>query len=177
MDIDPLSVAYAEIAANTESTTVDGVRGDLLNPGTFWGTEQTQSLLDAGTPTCLIMTGVLDTIADTPALVDALTRYTERLVPGSLIIVSHASIDGLNPDDPAQATLASHMRAVCEFYRHTHTPARVLRTTAQLTQILDRLTLLEPGIVPTRAWNNPDTRADLTAATSLCLAAVAEVPV
>ncbi|HEY3690499.1 MAG TPA: SAM-dependent methyltransferase [Pseudonocardiaceae bacterium] len=153
---------------------VGSVHGDLLVPGTILFAEQTQQILDFEEPICLVLTGILDSIEDDATLSEALRCYTDRMAPGSLLIASHASIDGLD-SDAAHRDLARQMVQVCESYWDTHVPARVLRGDRDLRRLLGDLVLLDPGIVSTRAWRNPAGPSGEAPTPSLCLAAVAEV--
>lgn len=155
------------------------VQGDFLEPGTILFAEAVRALLRDGSPVCLVLTGVLETIADTGDAAAALQCYTERLPPGSLVIATHATVDGLDTGDAADAAdaaLAEQRRLLCCTYGRTaHRPPRHLRTTGQLRDLLAGLKLVQPGITYTSAWHNPHPAREVRPVESLCLAAVAGV--
>ncbi|MEV7043955.1 SAM-dependent methyltransferase [Amycolatopsis sp. NPDC051061] len=155
---------------------IDAVQGDFLEPGTILFAGAVRALLRTGSPIGLVLTGVLETIADTRDATAALKCFTERLPPGSLVIATHATVDGLDTGDAADTTLAERRRLLCHTYGSTaHRPPCHLRTTGQLRDILAGLRLVQPGITHTSAWHNPHLARGVRPVESLCLAAVAGV--
>ena len=174
-DEDRYVLAYLDLLAS-EDDQIDYVRGDFHVPGTILFTDVIERWLADRTPICLVLNGVLDATSDTEALAATLGCYTERLPAGSLVIATHATVDGLDTDDPTDLALAAQMRQVCKLFRTPHWPQRHLRTTEELGQLLRGLDLLDPGITFTANWANPPRAGDRRPAESLCLAAVAAVP-
>lgn len=155
---------------------IAAVQGDFLEPGTVLFDDSVRALLRPGAPIGVVLTGVLETIADTRDATTALRCFTERLPPGSLVIASHASVDGLDTGDAADAALAERRRRLCRTYGRTaHRPPCHLRTAGQLRDILARLRLVQPGITHTAAWHDSRPARGVRPAESLCLAAVAGV--
>ncbi len=179
------AVVYAEpdeyVAAHLnlltpEQPRIAAVQGDFAEPGTILFDDAVRALLASGNPVCLVLTGVLETIADTDDATAALQCYTERFPLGSLVIATHATVDGLDAADAADADLAERRRQLCHTYGQTaHRPPRHLRTAAELRDILAGLRLVQPGITYTSDWHNPRLAGRLRPAESLCLAAVAAV--
>ncbi|MEU0529162.1 SAM-dependent methyltransferase [Amycolatopsis tolypomycina] len=179
-------VVYAEpeeyVAAHLDLFAADlpqvsAVRGDFLEPGTILFSAGVRALLRDDDPVCVVLTGVLETIADTDDATVALRCYTERLPAGSLVIATHATVDGLDTGDAADSALAERRRLLCRTYGRTaYRPPRYLRTAGQLRDILAGLKLVQPGITHTSDWRNPQPAGGARPAESLCLAAVATVP-
>jgi hypothetical protein len=155
---------------------IAAVQGDFLEPGTILFNKAVHTLLRNDNPVCLVLTGVLETIADTGEATAALQCYTERLPPASLVIATHATVDGLDTGDAADAALAERRRQLCQAYGTTaHRPPRHLRTAEELRGVLSGLRLVPPGITYTSAWHNARRARGIRPVESLCLAAVAEV--
>jgi hypothetical protein len=155
---------------------IAAVQGDFLEPGTVIFDESVRALLRTGAPVGLVLTGVLETVADTRDAIAVLKCYTERLPPRSLVIATHATVEGLDTGDTSDATLAERRRLLCRTYGRTaHRPPRHLRTTGQLRDILSGLKLVQPGITYTSAWHNPRPARGVRPVESMCLAAVASV--
>ncbi|WP_372672701.1 SAM-dependent methyltransferase [Amycolatopsis kentuckyensis] len=155
---------------------IAAVQGDFLEPGTVLFHDSVHALLRTGTPIGLVLTGVLETIADTRDAIAALKCFTERLPPGSVVVVTHATVDGLDTGEAADAALAERRRLLCRTYGRTaHRPPCHLRTAEQLREILAGLRLVQPGITHTSAWHSPRPARGFRPAESLCLAAVAGV--
>lgn len=174
-DKDRYVLAYLDLLAS-EHDQINCLPGDFHVPGTILFTDVVEELLADGSPICLILNGVLDTTGDTEALAATLGCYTERLPAGSLVIATHATVDGLDTDNAADLALIGQMRQVCKLLGTPHWPQRHLRTAEELGHILRGLDLLEPGITFTANWPDPPRAADRRPAESLCLAAVAAVP-
>ncbi|MDT8913549.1 SAM-dependent methyltransferase [Amycolatopsis sp. PS_44_ISF1] len=194
VDIDPYVVAYLrmEVEEHQESgadgqAVIGWVQGDLLTPGTILFADQTRQLLDLTEPICLVATGILDTVSTNPTgipgprnddvLAEALRCFTDRMAPGSLVVVSHTSLDGLTPD-ATHPGLARQVTEVCASYQRPYLPARALRDTHRVRDLLGEVTVLDPGVVPARAWPRhpiPDERGLDPFGPSLCLGVVAQV--
>jgi O-methyltransferase involved in polyketide biosynthesis len=109
--------------------------------------------LDLSRPIGLILAGVLQYISDEDDPVGLIAGYTERLVPGSHVAMSHPSLDELTTERVAGAAQASDM------YNRTETPFRY-RTRAEFATFFAGLDLLEPGVV--RMWDwRPELGADV----------------
>jgi len=174
-DDDRYVLAYLDILAS-EHDQIDCVPGDFHVPGTILFADVIEELLVEGTPICLILNGVLDATGDTEALAATVGCYTDRLPAGSLVIATHATVDGLDTDNVADLAVVAQMRQVCKLFGTPHWPQRHLRTAEELGYLLRGLDLLEPGITFTANWANPPRAGDRRPAESLCLAAVAAVP-
>ncbi|OAP19951.1 S-adenosyl methyltransferase [Amycolatopsis sp. M39] len=153
---------------------VDGVDGSFLVPGTVLFADAVRGSLAPGAPVCLLLTGLFETIPDTDAAATALRACVERLPARSVVVATHASVDGLDPGEPEDMLLERKMREVCRLYEYHHRPPRSLRTAAGFRRVLGDRPELAASVVPAVEWNNPD-RAAGSRAESLCLAVVAEV--
>jgi hypothetical protein len=159
-----------------EYPQVSCVRGSFVFPGSILFAEATKQLMACGRPVCLVLCGVLDAIADTEQLTATLQDYTTRLPAGSLVVATHATVDGLDPAAPPDRALAEQMRRVCQAYAGQHRPPRHLRTAEELQRTLGGLDLIDPGLTFTAGWRNCRWASTARPAESLCLAVVAAVP-
>ncbi|VVJ22661.1 Uncharacterised protein [Amycolatopsis camponoti] len=175
VDDDQIVLAHLDLLAD-KRPEIDAVAGTLLVPGTVLFDDATQRLLAPQDPICLVLCGVLETVKDTDELAAAVQDYTDRLPAGSLVIVSHATVDGLDPQDATDRALAESMREVCKAYADKHAPQRHLRTAEELRHILSGLDLIDPGITYTTGWRPAQSAKARRHAESLFLAAVAVVP-
>lgn len=84
-------------------------------------------------------------VPDSDDPVAVLAAYRARLVPGSLVVPSHATVD-----------LDERARTAAATYRSTSSPL-IMRSLAEVTALLAGLDLVEPGIVEASAWRpEPD---------------------
>jgi hypothetical protein len=173
-DPDEYVTAYLDLLV-PELPQIAAVQGDFLEPGTILFDDAVRMLLRNHKPVCLVLTCVLETIAETDEATAALQCYTERLPAGSLVIATHATVEGLDTGDSADVALAGQRRQLCQTYGTAYRPPCHLRTAAELLDILGGLRLVQPGITYTSAWHNAGAARGLRPAESLCLAAVADV--
>ncbi|MGI5286658.1 SAM-dependent methyltransferase [Nonomuraea polychroma] len=103
-------------------------------------------------PTAVIAGAVLHFLTDAEAG-ELIGVLRERLAPGSLLVFSTGTGDGLPAEKVAEAT-----RLYTE-----HVSPVVLRTRAEILQLLDGCPLLPPGLVKTYQWE-PDHPDDVTLA-------------
>uniref|UniRef100_UPI003F498289 SAM-dependent methyltransferase n=1 Tax=Amycolatopsis sp. CA-096443 TaxID=3239919 RepID=UPI003F498289 len=179
---DPLSTWHWQDFADEHRAPIDAIQASFAVPGTVLFAPETRRLLSPGDPICLVLDNVLDTVRSGPGAAAALRCHTDRLPPGSTVIATHATADGLDPAVPAEHDLAERARDLYEDRRtDTWRPPlhrarrRRLRTRDELAALLAGLDLLDPGITHTDDWRNPRP-AYRNPAESLCLAAVAAVP-
>ncbi|WP_433086083.1 SAM-dependent methyltransferase [Dactylosporangium sp. CA-052675] len=138
VDVDPTAVVHArQILAGNPSTAV--IQADLHDAEQILGDPQVKALLDFTRPVCLLLVAMLHFVPDTPELRAALRTFRDALVPGSLIVLSHAT--------GAVGDLA-------DLYTRAGTPM-VLRDRAELAGLLEGWDLVEPGVVHGPAWR-PD---------------------
>lgn len=179
---DRMSAADWTSCATGRREVIDSIPGDFAVPGTVLFARATRRLLAPGDPVCLLLSGPLESIHDTADAAAALRCYTARLPPGSTVIATHDTVDGLDPDVPAEHALAERTRQLDQHRPDPRQepdflplPPQRLRTATEFRSILAGLRLLPPGLAHTDDWRNP---APLyrNPAHSLRLAAVASIP-
>jgi SAM-dependent methyltransferase len=144
VDIDPVAVAHSSaILASDPRTGV--VLADFLDVDAVLGDPVTRSVLDLDRPVALLVVALLHFVGDERRPAEALARYRHALVPGSHLVLSHASADAL-PADRAHEHVA--------LYRRTATPMS-MRPHDEVVRFFDGFTLLEPGVVGIPFWR-PD---------------------
>ena len=143
VDIDPVAVAHARaLLADDPRTGV--VHADFLDVGAVLGAPDTRALLDLDRPVALLVVALLHFVGDERRPGEALARYRDALVPGSHLVLSHASADGAPQVADDHAAL----------YRRTATPMS-MRPHGEVVRFFDGFTLLDPGVVHIPLWR-PD---------------------
>jgi hypothetical protein len=177
VDNDPLGVHAARVILDdvTDGSPPPHVGiqiGDFFYPTTILDGPVVAEWIDSRQPVCLLLTGLLEycPVGSDPAAV--IEHYRTRLAPGSLIVLTHPSVDGLDLEKPRHAHLAADARRAAACYDATATPM-VLRTRDEFETFTAGLDLLGSGITDTTSW--PDPGDPRTAAASLCLAAIGRV--
>ena len=128
---------------------VAAIEADLRDPAAILGHPTTRRLLDARRPLGLLLVAVLHFVLDDDEVRRALRTFREALTPGSYIVLSHGTLDGLPADTIAR------FEAI---YRRSSNPT-IARPRAQIAALFEGLDIVEPGIVPTPLWR-PDAARD-----------------
>ncbi|MEU7024555.1 SAM-dependent methyltransferase [Streptomyces sp. NPDC046203] len=140
VDIDPVAVAHGRaILAGEPRAAV--FQGDLYKPRDILEAADTRRLIDFDRPVGLILAAVLHFVPDRDDPLALVRQYTDRLVPGSHLVISHAGAEAVPKAAPEAA----------ERYRGAVSEV-VWRDTAELTALFDGHDLLAPGVVRAPAW-------------------------
>lgn len=144
VDIDPIAVAHSKaILAGDPDATI--ARADLRAPATIIGSQEVRRLIDLGRPVAVLLVFVLHFLGEGDRPHDMVARLRDALVPGSYLVVSHATSDGM--DQAAQA--------MEKMYNRTVSTAINPRPHAEILRFFDGFELVEPGLVPVPRWR-PD---------------------
>lgn len=158
VDLEPFTVAHTrEVLGDNPHAAV--VQADLRRPAAVLAHPVLRSHLDLARPVGVLMTGVLHFVADDEDPAGIVAGYRDAVAPGSYVVISHGSLEGIAEADMPRAHQA---KAVWE---RTPSPLR-LRSRAEVLRLFDGLDLIEPGLVQMREWR-PASQADLCSE-SLC---------
>ncbi|MFI6095710.1 SAM-dependent methyltransferase [Lentzea sp. NPDC051213] len=144
VDLDPVAVSHSRaILGGIGQATA--LRGDLRRPKDILSNPETQRLLDFSQPIAVLMFAVLHFVPDEDDPAGIIRQYLDATVPGSYLAISHASLEGSEPEKAQEAT-QQFRRSVTEFS---------MRTRAEITGLFDGLDLIDPGVVYLPEWR-PD---------------------
>jgi len=155
VDNDPVAVRYSrELLAEEEEEEgaargVAAIEADLRDPAAILGHPETRRLLDRRRPLGLLLVAVLHFILDDDEARRAVRAVREALAPGSYVVMSHATLDGLPAD------VIARFEAI---YRRSSSPT-IARPRARIEALFEGLDVVEPGIVLTPLWR-PDAARD-----------------
>jgi trans-aconitate methyltransferase len=95
VDVDPMVLTYArELLAEDGTTAV--IHADLRDPDSVLGHPDLRRLIDFGEPAGLLMTAVLQFVADSSDPWGLVARYVQAVVPGSYLALSHITGDKIS---------------------------------------------------------------------------------
>ncbi|HEX5595359.1 MAG TPA: SAM-dependent methyltransferase, partial [Micromonosporaceae bacterium] len=133
VDIDPVAVSESlELLKGNQLATA--VNGDLRDPQSILSHPQVAAMLDFDRPIGLLLGAVLHFVSDDEVAYDAVGRLRAALVPGSYLLVSHATADEA-PHDQDELDVAHDI-----YRRKTATPLG-LRTRSQIERFFTGLDL------------------------------------
>jgi SAM-dependent methyltransferase len=148
VDVDPVAVAHSRAILGGETGTIV-VQADMRDPQRILDDPAVRDTIDFDRPVAVLLVAVLHFVPDEDDPQALVGRLRDVLAPGSLLVVSHASQEGL-PD-----LADSHQR----LYARTPTPM-TMRSHAQIAEFFAGFDVVEPGIVPMQAWRpDPDNPA------------------
>lgn len=142
VDVDPIVCVHLRALCQGDGVTT--VERDIRHVDAVLDDRHLQAVLDPQVPTAVILGAVLHYLTDTEAAW-LIRSLRDRLPAGSPLVVSLLSGDGLPPRAVAEAV---------QVYTRRVSPL-VLRTRAEILQLLDGCALLAPGLVRTYDWR-PD---------------------
>ncbi|MFJ8076545.1 SAM-dependent methyltransferase [Streptomyces sp. NPDC096176] len=149
VDHDPVAVAHSRaVLEGDEQSGV--VAADLRKPRQIFESPEA-ALLDLERPVALLLVAVLHFLEDEDDPRAAVAELRDALAPGSLILLTHASYEGI----PVPAERAG---GAVEVYRDIRTPL-VMRSREEIATFFDGFTMVEPGLVSMPRWR-PDGPVD-----------------
>lgn len=149
VDYDEVAVTYArELLTDVPGTAV--VQGDLRRPDDLLAHPDVRGTLDLDRPVAVLLLAVLHFVSDADDPWAAVARLRDATVPGSHLVLSHLTLDGIPPE------LAERGQSI---YRNSSAPL-VPRTHAETMRFFTGYDLVEPGLVETTRWR-PDGDSEL----------------
>ncbi|MFF4578433.1 SAM-dependent methyltransferase [Streptomyces sp. NPDC001373] len=143
VDHDPVAVAHSRaVLAGDDRTGV--VAADLRKPQDILAATEVRRLLDLERPVALMLVAVLHFLEDTDEPYAAVAELRDALAPGSMLILTHASYEGI----PLREEVAAGTVGV---YRDIRNPL-VMRGHEEIAGFFDGFVLLEPGLVSMPDW-------------------------
>jgi SAM-dependent methyltransferase len=150
VDHDPVAVSHSRaVLDGNEQAGV--VSADLRKPQQILDSPETTGLLDLERPVALLLVAVLHFLEDEDDPQSAVAVLRDALAPGSLVIVTHASYEGI-PVPKEQAGGA------VDVYQNIRNPL-VMRSREEIARFFEGYEMVEPGLVSMPLWR-PDTPAE-----------------
>lgn len=153
VDHDPVAVAHSRAVLDGDDRTAV-VAADLRKPREILHSPEVGELLDLARPVALLLVAVLHFLEDADEPAAAVAELLDALAPGSLLVVTHASYEGVPvPQERAAGTVG--------VYRDIRNPL-VMRSHEEIARFFEGTELAEPGLVPMPLWrpDSPDEEED-----------------
>ncbi|MER8014105.1 SAM-dependent methyltransferase [Streptomyces griseoluteus] len=151
VDHDPVAVAHSQaVLAGNEDAGV--VAADLRKPREILTSPEVARLIDLDRPVALLLVAVLHFLEDADEPHRAVAELRAALAPGSLLILTHASYEGIPlPEERAEGAV--------DVYRDIRNPL-VMRSREEIARFFDGFGLLDPGLVHLPDWRPESARED-----------------
>ncbi|MFH9060962.1 SAM-dependent methyltransferase [Streptomyces coeruleorubidus] len=147
VDHDPVAVAHSQavLQGNDEA---DIVAADLRKPQEILRSPEVERLIDLNQPVALLLVAILHFVEDEDDPYGAVAELAEALAPGSLLVLTHASYEGI-PLPPERAGGAVNV------YQDIRSPL-IMRSREEIARFFKGYDMVEPGLVAMPRWR-PDT--------------------
>ncbi|MGH3326758.1 MAG: SAM-dependent methyltransferase [Streptomycetales bacterium] len=141
VDNDPLVLTHARaLLVGTSEGAVDYVDADAREPDKI--VQAAANTLDFTRPVAVMLLGLLNFVLDTDEAQAVVNRLLDAVPSGSYLVLTHPTLE-LGGEANAEA-----MR----FWNENATPPITARSSREIARFLDRLELLEPGMVSCARW-------------------------
>ncbi|OIJ86237.1 hypothetical protein BIV25_41930 [Streptomyces sp. MUSC 14] len=147
VDHDPVAVAHSQ-AVLAGDADADVVAADLLRPQEILASSQVERLIDLKRPVALLLVAILHFVEDVDDPYGAVAELREALAPGSMLILTHASYEGI----PVPAERAE---GAVDVYKDIRNPL-IMRSRDEVARFFEGYDMVEPGLVQMPYWR-PDT--------------------
>lgn len=151
VDHDPVAVAHSQaVLAGSEDAGV--VAADLRKPREILTSPEVTRLIDLDRPVALLLVAVLHFLEDADEPHRAVAELRAALAPDSLLILTHASFEGIPlPEERAEGAV--------DVYRGIRNPL-VMRSRDEIARFFDGFELVDPGLVYLPDWRPESARED-----------------
>ncbi|MER5447488.1 SAM-dependent methyltransferase [Streptomyces sp. NPDC002764] len=147
VDHDPVAVAHSQaVLEGNDDTGV--VAADVRKPQEILASAEVERLIDLNRPVALLLVAILHFVEDEDDPYEAVAQLRDALAPGSLLILTHASYEGI-PLSPERAA------GTVDVYKDIRNPL-IMRSREGIARFFEGYDMVEPGLVPMPHWR-PDT--------------------
>lgn len=149
VDNDPIVLAHARARlTSTGPGATDYIHADVRAPGEIL--RAAADTLDFSQPIAVMLLGILNFVPDADEPGTIVDRLLDAVPSGSYLVITHPTLE-LGGEANAEA-----MR----FWNENATPAITTRTRQEFAGFLERVELLEPGIVSCARWRPENAAGD-----------------
>jgi O-methyltransferase involved in polyketide biosynthesis len=141
VDNDPVAVAQARGLVDGDER-VSVALADLRDPAALLADPHVSGHLDLAEPVAVLLVSILHFVPDEDDPWALIARLRDATAPGSHLVVSHLTLDGVDTAPAEQGT---------QVYRRSSAPI-VPRTRADILRLFDGYELLDPGLVWIGEW-------------------------
>ncbi|MCH5670997.1 SAM-dependent methyltransferase [Streptomyces gilvus] len=151
VDHDPVAVAHSQaVLVGNEDAGV--IAADLRKPQEILADAEVGRLIDLNRPVALLLVAILHFVEDADDPYTAVAQLREALAPGSLLVLTHASYEGI-PLPPERA------EGAVDVYKDIRNPL-IMRSRDEIARFFEGYDMVEPGLVPPPLWRPQEAPED-----------------
>ncbi|MFC5171282.1 MULTISPECIES: SAM-dependent methyltransferase [Streptomyces] len=143
VDHDSVAVAHSQAVLEGNERAVIAA-ADLRKPQEILANPEINALLDLDRPVALLLVAVLHFVEDADDPYAAVAELRDALAPGSLLLLTHASYEGI----PLTQEVAG---GTVDVYRTIRNPL-IMRSRTEISRFFEGYEMVEPGLVPMPEW-------------------------
>jgi hypothetical protein len=151
VDNDPVAVAHSK-AVLEGNEDADVVAADLRKPQEILTSPEVERLIDLNRPVALLLVAILHFVEEEDDPYRAVAELREALAPGSLLVVTHASYEGIPLSQ-------ERVEGAVDVYKDIRNPL-IMRTRDNIARFFEGYDMVEPGLVAMPNWRPETTPED-----------------
>jgi O-methyltransferase involved in polyketide biosynthesis len=142
-DYDPIVMAHAR-ALLADIPGVEAVEADVRYPGHLLTDPVVRNRIDFSQPVAVLLVAVLHFLPDSDGPWSAVKCITDYLAPGSYLVISHVTGDGI-PDQAVSRAREIYAGALVQ---------GAARSRGEIARFFDGTDLIEPGLTDVATWRS-----------------------
>lgn len=142
VDYDPVVLLHSQVILEHKSEGVIVVEGDLRNPQGITDDSRVREVIDFSQPVAVLLFAILHFVTDAERPSEIISRFTDVMVPGSFLALSHITDEEVEDEDSWAAQ---------QVYQGASAPV-VPRSRAQIIRFFDGLEVASPSLVDINHW-------------------------
>lgn len=149
VDFEPVAVQHARAildGSDPQRVRTDILQADMRDYSTILDSPITRGLIDFSRPVGLLIVATMHFLGPGDDATTLMKHYHDALVPGSYLVMSHLTADGVPEHMLAKAIELERL------YARTPTPGYE-RSRIEFTALFDGFDLVEPGVVWAPEWH------------------------
>ena len=141
VDVEPIAVRHSEAILQGNDNAIV-IQADVREPALILNHAKVRSMIDFNRPVGVLLSNLLHFLTDDDEATRVVGVLRAAVVPGSYLLISHATGEGQDPERTRKGTAV---------YARTSAPVKP-RPRATIQRFFEGLEMIEPGLVHCPLW-------------------------